>query len=105
MPFNVKRYILVSMIKSFKDKEVRSLFERCYSHKFPKNIHLIAHRKLRMLNNSKLLTDIKTPPNNKFKVEKGRRIGQYSININDTWKICFKLVAGKIEAVQIISEK
>jgi len=77
------------MIKSFKCKETEKIFNRTYSKNWSKEIQNMAFRKLRMLNNSIRLTDLKIPPSNRLEKLKGNRKGQYSIRINDQWRICF----------------
>jgi len=77
------------VIKSFKCKETEKIFNRTYSKNWSKEIQNMAFRKLRMLNNSVSLTDLKIPPSNRLEKLKGNRKGQYSIRINDQWHICF----------------
>ncbi len=55
----------------------------------PGNIQQIARRKLRMLNNSTSLNDLRVPPGNQLEKLKGDREGQHSIRINIQWRICF----------------
>ena len=81
-------YILI-MIKSFKDKETEKVFNEEFSKKLPKNIQKIALRKLIMINSSNTLRDLMVPPSNHLEALKGDRIGQWSIRINDQWRICF----------------
>lgn len=76
------------MIKSFKDKETELIFNEVFSKKFPTNIQIIALRKLLMINN---INDLRIPPSNHLEKLSGDRTGQYSIRINDKWRICFKL--------------
>ncbi|MCK5695007.1 MAG: type II toxin-antitoxin system RelE/ParE family toxin [Desulfobacula sp.] len=76
------------MIKSFKCKETKKIFNRIYSTKWSKNIQTVAFRKLRMLKNSKNLTDLKISPSNRLEKLKGNRKDQYSIRINDQWRVC-----------------
>ncbi|KXK32980.1 MAG: hypothetical protein UZ01_00402 [Candidatus Brocadia sinica] len=54
-----------------------------------RNIQQVALRKLRMLNNAKNLSDLRIPPANRLEILKGNRKGQFSIRINDQWRICF----------------
>ena len=54
-----------------------------------------------MLNNAQTLQDLKIPPKNRLESLKGRRIGQYSIRINDQWRICFKWKSGNCFDVEI----
>ena len=77
------------MIKTFKGEETEKVFERKMSMKLPLSIQHIALRKLRMLNNADNLEDIRIPPANHLEKLKGKRSGQYSIRINDQWRICF----------------
>lgn len=78
------------MIRSFKCKETEKIFKRNISKKFPQNIQRIALRKLRMLNRSTNLNELKVPPGNRLESLKGDRKNQFSIRINDQWRICFE---------------
>lgn len=77
------------MIKSFKCSETEKIWEGTMSKKLPHDIQQIARRKLRMLNNANVLNDLKIPPANRLEPLKGQRIGQFSIRINNQWRICF----------------
>ena len=77
------------MIKTFKCKETKKIFRREYSRKLPYNIQRVALRKLRMIDRSETLNDLKIPPANVLEKLSGNRKGQYSIRINDQWRICF----------------
>ena len=77
------------MIKSFKVKETEKIFDRQVSRKLPRDIQQVALRKLRMINRAKRLNDLRVPPNNRLEKLKRNRSGQYSIRINDQWRICF----------------
>jgi len=59
------------------------------SRKLPQNIQRVARRKLRQINNAETLNDLRIPPANRLELLKGNRAGQYSIRINDQWRICF----------------
>ena len=78
------------MIRSFKCKETEKIFKRIFSKKFPSDIQQVALRKLRMLNSAIIINDLKVPPSNRLESLKGDRQGQYSIRINEQWRICFK---------------
>ena len=78
------------MIKSFKCKESEKILSRNYSKKFPHTIQRSALRKLRMLNRTKNLNDLRIPPGNKLESLKGDREGQMSIRINVQWRVCFE---------------
>ena len=90
------------MIKSFKCKETEKIFHREYSRKLPQDIQGIAFRKLMMLNRSAILNDLRVPPGNRLETLKGERKGQYSIRINDQWRICFRWNAGNKYDVEIV---
>ena len=90
------------MIKTFKCKETERIFNRGYSEKLPSDIQKIAFRKLRMLNRSISLQDLKVPPANRLEKLSGNREGQYSIRINDQWRICFEWRDGNAQNVEIV---
>lgn len=78
------------MIKSFRCDETEKIFNRQYSRKLPLDIQRTAFRKLRMIHNSKSLTDLRRPPANRLEALRGSRKDQHSIRINDQWCICFE---------------
>lgn len=77
------------MIKSFKCKETKKIWNEEFSKKMPSDIQRIALRKLIMLHAAQALSDLKVPPNNKLEALKDDRHGQHSIRINDQFRICF----------------
>lgn len=80
------------MIASFKDKESELIWKGRFSKKIklPSQLHNIARRKLRMIAAATTLEALKIPPNNRLEMLKEAREGQWSIRINDQWRICFK---------------
>lgn len=78
------------MIKSFRDKGARKIWEGRLSRKLPQDIQPVARRKLRMLNNAATLEDLRIPPANRLEALSGNRAGEHSIRINDQWRICFR---------------
>jgi len=78
------------MIQSFKRTETEKIFNREFSKKLPRDIQRIAFRKLRMLNRSVSLSDLRVPPANRLQKLHGERAGQLSIRINDQYRICFR---------------
>ena len=90
------------MIRQIKDKEARKIWEGTISRKLPMDIQVVARRNLRMLNNARHLNDLKVPPANRLEALKGARKGQYSIRINDQWRICFVWSNGNADAVEIV---
>ena len=89
------------MIKSFGDKETKLIFNEVFSRKFPQSIQKVALRKLIMINNAKSLEDLRKPPSNRLEALKGDRKGQYSIRINDQFRICFIFSDGDFYEVSI----
>ena len=77
------------MIKSFNCAETEKLFERQFSLKFPQDIQRTALRKLRMLNRAININDLRIPRANRLEKLIGKRKRQYSIRINNQWRICF----------------
>ncbi|MCY7284384.1 MAG: type II toxin-antitoxin system RelE/ParE family toxin [Cyanobacteria bacterium CAN_BIN43] len=90
------------MIRNFKDKETQKIFERQRSRKLPSDIQQVALRKLRMLNRAETLQDLRVPPANRLERLVGDREGQYSIRVNDQWRICFEWEEGKAWDVEIV---
>ena len=90
------------MIKSFKDIETEKIYGLEGSNKLPRDIQQVALRKLRMINNSKTLIDLKVPPANRLEKLKGSRDGQFSIRINGKWRICFEWQNGDAYSVEIV---
>jgi len=90
------------MIRSFRSKETEKIFNRERSQKLPSDIQQVALRKLRMLNRAVTLQDLRVPPANRLEKLAGDRAGQYSIRINDQWRICFDWVEGNAENVEIV---
>ncbi len=78
------------MIKSFADKETERIFNQEFSRRLPQSIQGVALRKLIMINNARCLDDLRVPPANHLEQLKGDRRGQYSIRINDQFRICFR---------------
>ena len=90
------------MIKSFRSKETARILERLRSTRLPQVIQQVSYRKLRMLNNAVILDDIRVPPANRLEKLSGDRAGQYSIRINDHWRICFEWIDGDVYNVEIV---
>ena len=90
------------MIESFRCKETEKIFRRQFSKKLPTNIQRIAFRKLRMLNRSSTIQDLRVPPANRLEALSGRRKGQHSIRINDQWRICFMWRSSNAYEVEIV---
>ncbi|MEI8099263.1 MAG: type II toxin-antitoxin system RelE/ParE family toxin [Sediminibacterium sp.] len=90
------------MIISFGNKETAKIWEGEWVRSLSDNIQEIARRKLRMLNNSHDLNDLKIPPSNRLEKLKGNFKDFYSIRVNNQWRIIFKWNNGNAELVEII---
>ncbi len=90
------------MIQSFKCKETEKIWNQEYSKKFSEDIQRVALRKLFMIQRAKELKDLMAPPANKLEKLKGDRKDQYSIRINDQYRICFQWEDSNAYNVEII---
>lgn len=90
------------MIKSFKERETKRIWDGLVSRRLPIDIQVAARRKLRMLNRAESLTDLKAPPGNALEALKGDRAGRHSIRINSQWRICFVWESGDASEVEIV---
>lgn len=89
------------MIRSIADKETEKVYNQIFSKKLPHDIQRVALRKLIMIDNAKRLEDLKVPPANRLEKLHGDREGQYSIRINDQFRICFNFDSGDADNVEI----
>ena len=90
------------MIKSFADRETRRIYYQEKSPKFPSSIQKVALRKLIMIDNAEKLDDLRIPPGNHLELLHGDRSGQYSIRINDRFRICFIEHLGDFYDLEIV---
>ena len=90
------------MIISFGSKETESLWNGVRVKKMPMDIQNIGRRKLRMLNNSQDINDLRIPPSNRLEKLTGNLKAFYSIRINKQWRILFKWTDGNASEVQIV---
>lgn len=91
-----------SMIVSFGNKETEKIWNGIVSKKFPREIQDVARRKLRMINNSIDITDLRIPPVNRLEKLKGDLKKFYSIRINNQWRIIFQWNKGNAFDVEIV---
>lgn len=90
------------MIENFADPETEKIFDGIVSRKLPTTIQKTARRKLLYLHDAQDLQDLLAPPGNRLEKLAGDRAGQYSIRINDQWRICFKWNNGRAREVEIV---
>lgn len=89
------------MIKSFRCKHTQSLFSGRPAHRF-RAFQSVAERKLQMLDVARRIDDLRIPPANRLEALTRDRLGQWSIRINDQWRICFRFEEGNAYDVEIV---
>lgn len=89
------------MIRSFRDRETERVFNRRPCRRWSRDLQRAARRKLLMLDAAETLTDLRVPPGNRLEKLSGGRAGQWSIRINDQWRICFRWSEGDAYEVEI----
>lgn len=87
-------------IVSFACRDTERLFRGVRVVRF-RNIETVAMRKLAMLNQVQTVEELRIPPNNRLESLKGNRKGQWSIRVNDQWRVCFEFVSGHAHNVHI----
>jgi proteic killer suppression protein len=90
------------MIRRFRDRDTERIFRRQRVGKFSLPLQRSALRKLLLLDAAELLQDLRVPPANRLEKLAGDREGQYSIRINDQWRICFRWEEGSAYDVEIV---
>jgi proteic killer suppression protein len=90
------------MIKSFSDKQTAAVFEGLQVRKLPPEIQETARRKMKQIDAASKIENLRVPPGNRLELLKGNRAGQWSIRINDQWRICFRWEDGDALDVEIV---
>jgi len=90
------------MIRSFKDARTERLFRRERVKGLSHEIQRAALRKLQMIDAAETLDDLRVPPGNRLEKLKGDRKNQYSIRVNDQWRICFVWSQGNADQVELV---
>jgi proteic killer suppression protein len=90
------------VIQSFADSDTALIWSGRRSRRLPADIQVGALRKLRLFNQARVLRDLSAPPGNRLEALKGQRAGQYSIRVNDQWRICFVWREGGPADVEIV---
>jgi proteic killer suppression protein len=90
------------MVKTFHCKQTERIFLREAASKFSRDVYRKALRKLLLLDAAEKLDDLRIPPGNQLEKLVGGRKGQYSIRINDQWRLCFRWDEGDAYEVEIV---
>jgi len=90
------------MIRSFRSREAEEIWQGRVVRRLSSEVQRVARRKLRMLNNAQSLSDLRVPPGNRLEALKGERAGEFSIRVNDQWRICFVWRDGDAHEVEIV---
>jgi proteic killer suppression protein len=89
------------VIKTFADKRTAAIFEGLRVKRLPVEIQAVARRKLKQIDATARLETLRVPPGNRLEALKGDRAGQWSIRVNDQWRICFVWSGGDALNVEI----
>jgi proteic killer suppression protein len=89
------------MIKSFRCKDTQALFDGQSPKRF-RAFQSVAERKLMQLQAASTFAFLRSPPGNRLEALAGDRTGQYSIRINDQWRVCFRWLDGDVFDVEIV---
>jgi proteic killer suppression protein len=89
-------------IRSFASRPTETIWNGDRARSLPPDIQNVCRRKLRMLNNAERLPDLRLPPANRLEKLSGNRTGQYSIRVNDQWRICFRWEDGDAYDVELV---
>jgi proteic killer suppression protein len=90
------------MIQSFADKVTAAVFSGLEVRRLPREVQTAARRKLKLLDAANSLENLLIPPGNRLEALRGNRKGQWSIRINDQWRICFRWAQGDAMDVEIV---
>ncbi|AGB21146.1 plasmid maintenance system killer protein [Mycobacterium sp. JS623] len=89
------------MIRSFRDKDTEAIWQRRYVKKLSPELSRLTYNKLVLINAAESINDLRVPPGNRLE-KLSSRSGQYSIRVNDQWRICFMWSAGGASNVELV---
>ncbi len=90
------------MIRSFRDKDAEAIWQRRYVKKLSPELSRLAYNKLALINAAESINDLRVPPGNRLEMLSGNRAGQYSVRVNDQWRICFNWSASGAANVELV---
>jgi len=90
------------VIRSFRDKDTEAIWQRRYAKKLSPKLSRLAYNKLVLINAAESINDMRVPPGNRLEKLAGGRAGQYSVQVNDQWRICFTWSASGAGNVELV---
>jgi toxin HigB-1 len=90
------------VIRGFRASDTERLFRREPVRRFGADVQRVALRRLRQLDAAVVLDDLRAPPGNRLEKLRGAREGQFSIRVNDQWRVCFRWSGGDAHDVEIV---
>lgn len=94
--------MLVVVLRSFAEKDTERVWQRERSKRLDQNTQRAALRKLLILDAAETLNDLRTPPGNRLEKLRGDRAGQYSVRVNQQWRICFRWTQAGPAGIEIV---
>jgi len=90
------------VIKSFRDRRTKAIFERLYVARLDQAVQRVAYRKLVQVDAAARIDDLRVPPGNRLEALAGDRKGQWSIRVNERWRLCFRWDRGDAYDVELV---
>jgi len=93
---------LLLVIRSFRGKDAEAIWQRRYVKRISAELSRLAYNKLALIDAAGTINDLRVPPGNRLEKLSGDRAGQYSVRVNDQWRICFTWSAGGASNVEFV---
>ena len=90
------------VIRSFRDKDTEAIWQRRYVKKLSPELGRLTYNKLVLINAAESINDLRVPPGNRLEKLSGNRAGQYSVRVNDQWRLCFTWSASGAGNVELV---
>lgn len=90
------------MIRSFRDKDTAAIWRRRHVKKLSPELSKLTYNKLVLINAAENINDLRVPPGNRLEKLSGNRAGQYSVRVNDQWRVCFTWSASGASNVELV---
>jgi toxin HigB-1 len=90
------------VIRSFRDKDTAAIWQRRYIKRLSPELSRLAYNKLALINAAESINDLRVPPGNRLEKLGGGRAGQYSVRVNDQWRICFTWSTAGASNVELV---